>query len=129
VSLLRVPGPGVEDLEHRLHEEGRAGEQQRERPRARQRRGPAGHCQGPLGPCTDAPDNPFLASRLQPDCLSGPGHPMVFQANGQDYLVFHAWATRRGCRPAGNARFMHVARLNWEGDSPRIGPPPGAPQR
>lgn len=86
-------------------------------------------CQGPLGPCTDAPDNPFLASRLQPDCLSGPGHPMVFQANGEDYLVFHAWATRRGCRPGGNARFMHVARLVWEGDSPRIGAAVGQARR
>jgi hypothetical protein len=86
-------------------------------------------CQGPLGPCADSPANPILASRTEPDCLSGPGHPMVFQGNGQDHLVFHGWATRRGCRPAGNARFMHIARLNWEGDVPRIGTPVGQARR
>lgn len=86
-------------------------------------------CDGPLGPCTDAPGNPFLASRLRPDCLSGPGHPMVFHANGEDHLVFHAWATRRGCRPAGNARFMHVARLSWQGDVPQLGASVAAARR
>lgn len=77
-------------------------------------------CRTPLGPCSDGGDNPILASRLRPDCLSGPGHPAIFQANGQDYIAFHAWATRRGCRPSADARFMHIGRLDWQGDVPRF---------
>ncbi|MEA3015911.1 MAG: hypothetical protein QOI38_633 [Sphingomonadales bacterium] len=86
-------------------------------------------CTTALGPCADAPANPFLASRSSPDCLSGPGHPMVFQAEGQDYLVFHGWATRGGCRRAGNARFMHIARLDWRGDAPQVGAAVGQARR
>ena len=90
-------------------------------------------CTGPLGPCTDAPENPILASRRDPDCLSGPGHPMVFQAEGQEYIAFHGWATRRGCRRMANARFMYIAALSWNGDVPVIGgtiaaPPSGRDQ-
>jgi hypothetical protein len=50
----------------------------------------------------------------------------VFQANGADHIVFHAWPTRRGCRPGADARFMYVAPISWEGDVPRIGTPIGA---
>lgn len=79
------------------------------------------NCTGPMGPCTDAPGGPFLASRRQPDCLSGPGHPMVFQVAGQDYIVFHNWVQRRGCGRGGNARSMHILKLNWNGDVPVLG--------
>ena len=84
-------------------------------------------CETALGPCVDAPENPFLASRSRPDCLSGPGHPMVFQAGGQDYIAFHGWATRRGCQRGGNARVMLIGRLEWDGDRPRLGPSVAAP--
>lgn len=78
-------------------------------------------CEGPLGPCTDAAENPILASRQEPGCLSGPGHPAVFEANGRHYMVFHAWATRRGCRPGENARYMHILPLDWRNDAPVVG--------
>jgi beta-xylosidase len=80
-------------------------------------------CTGPLGPCTDAPENPILASRRTPDCLSGPGHPAVFEAAGRHYMVFHAWAARSGCRKAGEARFMHILPIEWNGDAPVVGRP------
>lgn len=83
-------------------------------------------CRTALGPCTDSPANPILASRRRPDCLSGPGHPAVFEANGRQYIAFHAWATRRNCSPAGNARYLHVAPLEWDGERPVIGAAAGA---
>lgn len=83
-------------------------------------------CAGPLGPCTDAPGGPILASRREPFCLSGPGHVMVLTAEGRDYIAFHAWAARRGCRPGGDARFLHLAPLNWTGDVPSVGESIGA---
>jgi beta-xylosidase len=80
-------------------------------------------CTGPLGPCTDAPENPILASRRSPDCLSGPGHPAVFEAGGRHYMVFHAWAARSGCRKAGEGRFMHIRPIEWNGDAPVVAGP------
>lgn len=81
-------------------------------------------CTTALGPCTDAAANPILASRRRPVCLSGPGHPAVFEANGRQYMAFHAWATRGGgCSRGGDARFLHVAPLDWNGDVPVVGPP------
>jgi beta-xylosidase len=80
-------------------------------------------CTGPLGPCTDAPENPILASRQQPDCLSGPGHPAIFEANGRHYMVFHAWSAKRSCRPDRDERFMHILPVEWNGDAPVIGRP------
>lgn len=77
-------------------------------------------CATPLGPCTDAAANPILASSRRPLCLSGPGHPAVFEANGRQYIAFHAWAARRNCSPGGDARFLHIAPLDWNGDVPVI---------
>lgn len=76
-------------------------------------------CQGPLGPCTDAPNNPFLASTSQP-CLSGPGHQTVFQAQGQQYLAFHSWAVTQTCTPAAQSRFLHIVQLSWRNGVPQI---------
>ena len=81
-------------------------------------------CAGPMGPCVDAPENPILHSYAdrKAGCLSGPGHQGIFEAGGQQYIVFHAHASRAGCRNAGKGRFMYVAPLLWNGDSPAIAP-------
>jgi beta-xylosidase len=81
-------------------------------------------CQGPLGPCTDAPDNPILHSYndREAGCLSGPGHQAVFEAGGRQYIAFHAWAANRECRPAEPQRYLYVAPLGWRGDAPQIAP-------
>jgi beta-xylosidase len=76
-------------------------------------------CQGPLGPCTDAPNNPFLASTSQP-CLSGPGHQTVFQAQGRQYFAFHSWAATQSCTPAAQSRFMHIVQLSWQNGVPQL---------
>lgn len=81
-------------------------------------------CEGPMGPCTDAPENPILHSynKKGVGCLSGPGHPTIFSAGGQDYVAFHAWSATRGCRKLDNERFLYVAPLSWQDDKPVIGP-------
>ncbi|RKH64870.1 glycoside hydrolase [Corallococcus interemptor] len=78
-------------------------------------------CEGPLGPCVDAPTNPFLASTSQP-CLSGPGHQAVFQAGGKDLMAFHSWSATPSCGPANQGRFMHLAELSWQNGVPRLAP-------
>ena len=80
-------------------------------------------CQGPMGPCADAPNNPILHSYNSPEegCLSGPGHQALFEAEGRQFIVFHAHSARPGCRNANKGRYMYIAPLNWQGDEPKIG--------
>jgi beta-xylosidase len=81
-------------------------------------------CSSPLGPCTDAPENPILYSfrDKQAGCLSGPGHQSIFQANGRTFLSFHAWAATPACRKLEDERYLYVAPLFWRGGKPVIGP-------
>jgi beta-xylosidase len=82
-------------------------------------------CRTPLGPCSDAKENPILYSYNDPraGCLSGPGHQVVFTARGRRYIAFHAWATRGDCRPAEpRERNMYIAPFSLERGSPVIGP-------
>jgi beta-xylosidase len=80
-------------------------------------------CDGPMGPCVEAPDNPILFSFEDRDggCLSGPGHQAIFEANGREYIVFHAHAFKPGCRNADKGRYMYIAPLDWQDGEPRVG--------
>ncbi len=80
-------------------------------------------CQGPMGPCVDAPENPILYSYndRRAGCLSGPGHQALFEYGGRQFIVFHAHGATRGCRRAQLGRYMYVAPLLWEGEAPRVG--------
>jgi hypothetical protein len=80
-------------------------------------------CSGPLGPCTDAAENPILHSfnDREAGCLSGPGHPSIFQAAGRSFIAFHAWAATKGCRSAGDERYLYIAPLFWKDGKPVIG--------
>ena len=80
-------------------------------------------CSTPMGPCTDAPENPILYSYKdrQAGCLSGPGHQSVFEVGGRQFISFHAWAATRGCRKFDSRRYLYIAPLLWEGDTPKIG--------
>ncbi|HLL29976.1 MAG TPA: glycoside hydrolase family 43 protein [Allosphingosinicella sp.] len=80
-------------------------------------------CAGPLGPCRDAPENPILNSfnDKKAGCLSGPGHPSIFQAAGRHFIAFHAWSATRGCRKADDKRLLYVAPLFWKDGKPQIG--------
>jgi beta-xylosidase len=81
------------------------------------------NCAGPLGPCTDAPENPILNSFIdkQAGCLSGPGHTSIFQARGHHFIAFHAWAATSGCRKSDDKRYLYVAPLFWKDGKPQIG--------
>ena len=87
-------------------------------------------CEGPMGPCTDAPENPILHSYndREAGCLSGPGHQAVFEAGGRQFIVFHGHIATRGCRRTTRGRQMYVAPLLWRDGAPQIGvslrPPP-----
>ena len=80
-------------------------------------------CSGPLGPCRDAPENPILHSfnDKAAGCLSGPGHPAIFEARGRQFIAFHAWEATRGCRKAEEKRYLYVAPLSWKDGKPQIG--------
>lgn len=80
-------------------------------------------CEGPMGPCTDAPENPILYSYSDrtAGCLSGPGHQAVLEAEGRRYIVFHAHIARGGCQNAKKGRQMYIAPLGWDGGRPVIG--------
>ncbi len=80
-------------------------------------------CEGPMGPCSDAAENPILYSYADRDagCLSGPGHQAVFEAAGRQFIVFHAHIARGGCRNAKKGRQMYIAPLGWDGTRPLIG--------
>jgi len=80
-------------------------------------------CDGPMGPCTDAPNNPILYSynSREAGCLSGPGHQAVFESGGRQFIVFHAHGATRGCRRASLGRYMYIAPLIWRDGKPEIG--------
>lgn len=82
------------------------------------------NCTGPLGPCKDAPENPILNSfnDRAAGCLSGPGHPAIFQVGNRSFIAFHAWAATRGCRKADDKRYLYIAPLFWQDGKPKIGP-------
>jgi beta-xylosidase len=81
-------------------------------------------CKTPLGPCTDASDNPILYSYndRKLGCLSGPGHQTIFEARGRSFIAFHAWAATPGCRPLDPKRYLYIAPLGWSGGKPVIAP-------
>ena len=81
-------------------------------------------CASPLGPCQDAPENPILNSfnDSEAGCLSGPGHPAIFNVAERHFIAFHAWSATRGCRKAEDERHLYVAPLFWKDGKPQIGP-------
>ncbi len=80
-------------------------------------------CEGPMGPCADAPENPILYSynSREAGCLSGPGHQAVFETAGRQFMVFHAHGATRGCRRADLGRYMYIAPLLWPDGKPALG--------
>ena len=80
-------------------------------------------CRTPMGPCTDAPNNPILHSYSDREagCLSGPGHQSIFEVGGRQFISFHAHQASSGCRRVeGGARQMYIAPLGWRGEEPEI---------
>ena len=72
-------------------------------------------CAGPLGPCTDAPENPILKTGCG---ARGPGHQAVVRdGDGATWLVYHAWDARF------ERRRLWIDRLRWEDGRPAVAGP------
>jgi beta-xylosidase len=80
-------------------------------------------CAGPLGPCTQAKDNPILHSfnEREAGCLSGPGHQSIFRVGERTFMSFHAWAATSSCRKADDKRYLYIAPIFWKDGKPQIG--------
>lgn len=84
-------------------------------------------CQTATGPCTQAANNPILASRLQKPPVIGPGGEYIFQVGQQTWIAYHAWqVTADGS--LGDNRVMCLDRLDWQGDRPQVQGPTTSPQ-
>jgi beta-xylosidase len=77
-------------------------------------------CEGPLGPCVDAEENPILASDMtEMPFAMGPGHQTVFtDDSGQTWLIYHVWQVAGGLRT--DTRVVWIDRLDWVDDSPVV---------
>ncbi len=75
-------------------------------------------CAGPLGPCTDASNQPILSSDTT---MSGPGGPDVFTDNQGDlWLAFAAWLPGKVGFP--NSRPLFIRRITIAGGSAQVAP-------
>lgn len=70
-------------------------------------------CKGPLGPCTDAPENPILKTACR---AHGPGHNALIDVDGQTWIVYHAWLPNH----AGDKRVLWIDRLDWQNGKPVV---------
>lgn len=70
-------------------------------------------CDGPTGPCREAPENPILSTGAG---LNGPGHQSLFQYQGRTYLAYHGWRTSNGRR----YRAMYIDELQRTPEGPRV---------
>ncbi len=85
-------------------------------------------CQSATGPCTQAAENPILASQMakKPPVI-GPGGQTMFQVGTQSWMIYHAWDVNTdGSR--GDSRFTWIDRVTWENDKPHVHGPTTDPQ-
>ncbi|MEU4622059.1 glycoside hydrolase family 43 protein [Actinoplanes sp. NPDC023801] len=82
-------------------------------------------CATPLGPCTDAAENPILKSSAG---AAGPGHSyLVTGADGTTWLLYHAWSPDAiGSTVPG--RQLWLDRVDWVDDGPVVRGPTTAAQ-
>ncbi len=83
-------------------------------------------CEGPLGPCQKAPENPILQTG---DGAVGPGHVAVIEdGSGETWVAYHAWPPDAvGSVYPGRALWLDP--LTWKDGKPTIEGPTGARQR
>ena len=73
-------------------------------------------CAGPLGPCTDAPENPILKTACR---AHGPGHNALLETDGETLIVYHAWRRLH----AGDKRELWISPLDWHDGKPVVAGP------
>lgn len=86
-------------------------------------------CEGPTGPCQDAPENPILQSAFdRVPSVIGPGHQtIVVDKDGDEWLMYHAWEMLAGGL-RGDRRFVWIDPLRWEDGKPVVDGPTSSPQ-
>ena len=77
-------------------------------------------CQGPLGPCSDAADNPVLKSACG---ASGPGHQALLRHEGNTWIAYHAYPA-----DGGDERVLWLDRVSWADGRPDVAGPTCEPQ-
>ncbi len=83
-------------------------------------------CEGPLGPCEKAPENPILRTG---DGAVGPGHVAVVEDGaGGSWVAYHAWPPD-AVGSVYPGRVLWIDRLTWKGDKPTIEGPTEGRQR
>ncbi len=83
-------------------------------------------CEGPLGPCRKAPENPVLQTR---EGAVGPGHVAVIEdGSGKTWVAYHAWPPD-AVGSVYPGRTLWLDRLTWEDGKPVIIGPTEARQR
>lgn len=82
-------------------------------------------CDGPLGPCRKAAENPILRSS---PAAAGPGHTfLVTTPGGETWLLYHAWPPDAiGSVTPG--RQLWLDRVEWPGGRPVVQGPTADPQ-
>jgi len=82
-------------------------------------------CDGPLGPCRDAAENPILTSGA---AAAGPGHCSVFAGpDGETWMLYHAWRPDSiGLVDPG--RRLWLDRVTWTDGRPVVHGPTADPQ-
>lgn len=70
-------------------------------------------CDGPLGPCQKAAENPILTTSA---VAEGPGHNSVVELDGRTWIVYHAWPP--DFFATSDARTMWVSELTWQDRRP-----------
>lgn len=79
-------------------------------------------CEGPLGPCEKAPENPILRTG---EGAVGPGHVAVIEdGSGETWVAYHAWPPD-AVGSVYPGRVLWLDRLTWKGDKPTIEGPTG----
>jgi beta-xylosidase len=79
-------------------------------------------CKGPLGPCTQAKENPILKSRCS---AAGPGgQTIVTDKAGQDWILYAAWPKSAvGPTAGGPGRELWMDKLTWKDGKPVVDGP------
>jgi beta-xylosidase len=87
-------------------------------------------CESALGPCTDAEENPILASDMtEQPLVVGPGHQTIItDEDGNTWIVYHVWqVSTSGLRT--DTRQVWMDRLEWTAEgAPVVEGPTREPQ-
>lgn len=84
-------------------------------------------CDGPIGPCKQADENPILHSKVESEPLAiGPGGQSLLQVGDQTWMFYHVWDEVSGSR--GDSRYMWLDRVGWTGGKPVVKGPTTGPQ-